>query len=500
MDSDEQVAEAWRSGTPLPRLRELAGRDARLARIVASRIDLPSEFAEELAERAAGLGAPWLGVQRALAAQPATPAARLALLAAHPDASVRRVVAVHRETPEKSLTVLADDESATVRRSLAARERLPYEVATRLLADESGEVRLTMVRRVDARPEELRALAIDPDVRVRRVVAALGYADGADLTDPDAGVRRNAVRRRSFAELAPRLASLVRDEDLGVRELVAVRYRNQDPVALAVLATDAESSVRRGAAGNPFTPVGHLIALADDADLEVLCALGRNEFAPAQALAGLVDTITDRYADAARQEGYALDQVGNLVHDVLGHPATPPESLRRLHALGPSHFHEGNAMSQPNWPADLLIDFGLSYCASTVDTDEERASFAAVGAARHTAPLQEVLASMVRSPIYYLRGAVANRHVPPEALAEYARGADPEVDGYHLDDLAANPALPLEIQLAWATSGSRCRGLLKNPELPDAVLAVITEDEHWADEARLIVTVRAHRAAGETPC
>jgi hypothetical protein len=377
---------------------------------------------------------------------------------------------------------------------------LPSKVAARLLADESGDVRLTMARRVDARPEQLRALATDPDARVRRVVAALGHAGGADLTDPDAGVRRNAVRSRRFAELAPWLAALVRDEDRGVRELVAAQYRNQDPAALAVLAADAESTVRCEVAANPFTPVRHLIALAGDADLEVLCALSRNKLAPPQALARLVDTVADRYAEAARKPYQLGDQVGSLVYDVLGHPATPPESLRRLHALGPSCFHEGNAMSQPNWPADMLIDFGLSYCASTVDPGEERASFTAIDAARHTAPPEEVLAAMVRSPIYYLRAAVANRHVPPEALAEYARTADPEMENHHLDGLAANPALPLEIQLAWATAGSRCYDLLKNPELPDAVLAVIAENEHWADEARLIMAARAHRAGGETPC
>jgi hypothetical protein len=501
MENDGTAAEARRPGTPIPRLRELAEQEPWLARIVASRIGLPADLAEEIAARAAaGEGDSWAGVLRAVAAQPATSADRLALLATHPDPSVRGVVAVHRSTPKSALKLLAADGSVAVRRALAARERLPRRLAERLLVDASGDVRLTMARRIDAQPEQLRSLAGDPDPRVRRVVAALGHAGGADLSDPDPVVRRNAVRSRDFAGLGPVLADLARDEDPGVRALAAEQHRNEDPVSLAVLAEDREPSVRIVAAGNWFTPVEQLTALAADPDLRVLCALSDNEFAPPQTLARLVETVEERYADAVPTADDPSDGVRRLVVNLLDHQAAPPESLRRLHALRPCHFHPGNAMSQPNWPGDMVVDFGLEYCASTIEGEAERASFAEVHAARHGGRLTDALCAMVRSPVYYLRAAVANRHVPAEVLAEFARTADRELDGYHLDDLAANPALPLEVQLDWANAGERCSYLLRNPELPEPVLRVLSDQPDEAFAARHVLAVRAHREGTEESC
>ncbi|MFD9515892.1 hypothetical protein [Streptomyces sp. NPDC059979] len=504
MDMDDEVAEAWRPATPPARLRELAARAPETARIVASRIGLSAELAEEVAGRAVAGGPDWFGVLRALAAHPATSSERLAEFAAHPEESVRRVAAVHRATPKATVKTLARDSSAAVRRALAGREKLPRKVAALLVADDSAEVRLALVRRVGARPEHLRALASDPDVRVRRVVAALGHAGDADLTDPDPGVRRTAVDKRPAAELVPWLDDLARDPDCRVRELIAQRYHNRTPAVLARLAADAEPSVRAAAAANAFTPVQQLTELAGDQSLAVLVAISENTTAPPEALARLVDTIAHSFGHdesvAGQQE---REEVQRLVYEALQHPATPPESLRTLHALDLwPYFHPGNAMAQPNWPPDLLVEFGLSYCASTVSGKAERKSFAAIDEARHTEPLGDVLAAMVRSPIYYLRRAVTNRHTPPEALAEFVRDPARADDTSHLDAIAANPATPVEILLAWAEAGVRHHDMLKNPALPEPVLAAITAcpDTWYAAEAHWLLEVRELRAGTETPC
>ncbi|MFE5809763.1 hypothetical protein [Streptomyces sp. NPDC056491] len=503
MDIDGDVAEAWRPATPLSRLRELAAQAPGPARIVASRIGLPAELAEEVAARAVARGPAWFGVLRALAAHPATSAERLAELAAHPEESVRRVVAVHRATPKTALKALARDGSAAVRRALAGREKLPRKVAALLVTDTSAEVRLTLVRRIDARPEHLRALATDPDARVRRVVAALGHAGEADLTDPDPGVRRNAVNKRSAGELAPLLDVLAQDPDTRVRELMGQQYHNRTPAVLARLAADPEPCVRAAAAANAFTPVQQLTELAGDPSLAVLVAISQNTTAPPETLARLVDTITRSFGNGESIAHEQEQDVQRLAYAALEHPATPPESLRALHALGLwPYFHPGNAMDQPNWPADLLVEFGLTYCAGTVSGQAEIESFAAIDDARHTEPLGDVLAAMAHSPIYYLRRAVANRHTPPEALAAFVRDPARVEDTNLLNDIAKNPATPVEILLAWAEAGVRQYRMLENPALPEPVLAAIAAgtDASDAAQARAMLEVRALRAGTETPC
>ncbi len=235
----------------------------------------------------------------------------------------------------------------------------------------------------------------------------------------------------------------------------------------------------------------------------MLVAISQNATAPPETLARLVDTITRSFGDSGSIAHGQEEDVQRLAYAALEHPATPPESLRALHALDLwPYFHPGNAMDQPNWPADLLVEFGLTYCAGTVSGKAEIESFAAIDDARHTEPLEDVLAAMARSPIYYLRRAVANRHTPPEALAEFVRDPARAEDTGLLNDIAKNPATPIEILLAWAEAGVRQNGMLKNPALPEPVLAAIAAGTDTSDaaQARAMLEVRALRAGTETPC
>ncbi|MGX2994836.1 hypothetical protein JNUCC64_11135 [Streptomyces sp. JNUCC 64] len=502
-DVGERVAEAWRPGTPPERLRELAEPDARIARIVASRIALPPDLAEELAGWAADRGEAWWGVTRALAAQPAASAARLAGYATHPDASVRRVAAVHRDTPRGALEELAGDGATAVRRALAGREELPDGLVTRLAGDAAGDVRLTVARRTDADPAVLRSLAADEDPRVRRVVAALGHGGGAEFDDEDPVVRRNAVRRAGPEVIAPLVAALARDLDPGVRALAAEECRNRDPLALSVFAADRHPGVRRRAAANRFTPVLSLTALADDEDPEVREALVHNTSAPPEALVRLADGLLARWhPDDPDTGGFGLGR-RPLVFALLDHPATPPGTLRRLYERGPSGFHQGNAVSGPNWPPELMARFALDHCAGLLDSEEERASHTAIDRALGTARVEEVLTAMVHSPVYWLRGAVANRHVPPGVLADCAAEVDRGERTDHVEGLAANPALPPAVQVRWARAGIRLYNLLSNPGLCEGALRAVADgpDPYWAEEARLTLEVREHRTGTEeVPC
>lgn len=501
---DELVSEAWRAATPKSRLRELAAKDPHLARIVASRIGLSAKLAEELAVRASGAdgtaqadaapGDVW--VLRALAAQPATSPHRLTLLARHPDEQVRRAVALHRSTPKPALKVLLGDASAEVRRALAAREKLPRKIAAALLADASADVRLALARRFEADPDHLRALAADPDPRIRRVVAALGYADGADLTDDDVRTRRIAVDRSGLEELAPHLDRMVRDPDARVRQLCAYMRHNHSPAPLAVLAADPVPTVREYAAMNWYTPAEALSALAGDTDLRVLERISDNPFTPPQALAALVETVPSNL------DGSSPGPMRNIISQLLDHPAIPPEALRALYAKNPPYFHMSNAMGQSNWPPDLVIEFALSYSAPVEGEDELR-SYSEIDAARRSEPLDQVLATMLTSPIHYARrAAAANRHTPPHALAEYVRTADPEREQYSLDGVARNPSTPVEILNAWAAAGERHYELLKNPYLAASVLETIaaSDSTSYASQARQALEVQGYRAGTEETC
>jgi hypothetical protein len=504
-EMDELVSEAWRAATPKSRLRELADQDPRLARIVASRIGLSAKLAEELAVRASGAGGSDsaegtaqgdVRVLRALAAQPATSPQRLTLLAQHADEQVRRSVALHRSTPKPALRVLLGDASAEVRRALAAREKLPRKIAAALLTDASADVRLALARRFEANPDHLRALARDPDPRIRRVVAALGHADGADLSDDDVRTRRIAVDRCGLEELAPHLDRLVRDPDAGVRQLCAYMRHNHSPAPLAVLAADPVPTVREYAAMNWYTPAEALAALAGDTDLRVLERISDNPFTPPQALAAVVEAVPSDL------DGSSPSPMRSIISQLLDHPAIPPEALRALYAKNPPYFHMNDAMGQSNWPPDLVIEFALSYSAP-VEGEEELRSYAEIDAARRSEPLDQVLATMLSSPIHCARrAAAANRHTPPQALAEYVRTADPEREEYGLDGVARNPSTPVEILNAWAAAGERHYELLKNPYLAASVLEAIAADDstEYASQARRILEVRGYRAGTEETC
>jgi hypothetical protein len=501
---EDLKVEARSSGTPVARLRELAGRDPGLARIVAMRIGLPAELAEELADVAEARGD--VGTLRALAAHPVVTAERLAVLAGHADAGVRRAVALHRATPKRVLRGLAGDPDPAVRRGLAAREKLPKSIAGALLADESGDVRLTLARRHNARPEHLRALADDPDPRVRRLVTRLGYVGAAALTDSEPSVRRAAVDGCGVEQLAPHLDRIVRDPDARIRALAAEMNRNHSPEALAVLAADPDPAVRRAAAENWFTPEAALVALASDAEPAVLAGVCQNPFAPPHALAKIVEaapagvTYSTLPVMVGGENSFRWQDVFFGLRD---HPRIWPESLRALRAKDPYSFQDDNAIYLANCPPDLLIECALSRCVGGLEGEEEHESWEQIDRAREKLAPPQVLAMMARSPIYSLRaGAAANRHTPPEAIAEYVRTADPEQERYTLDGVAANPATPVEILLDWASAGVRHHEMLQNPDLPEPVLRIIAADgnDYDAEKARLVLAVRAARTGTEEEC
>ncbi|WP_329562379.1 HEAT repeat domain-containing protein [Kitasatospora sp. NBC_01266] len=515
MEMESLINEAWRPTTTTPRLRELAAEDPRLARIVAGRIGLSAEFAEELAAWADSADAHGavtdgadtglaeanlnrIGMVRALAAQPATSPERLALYAGHPDEQVRHFVALHRGTPKAALEMLAADDSPAVRWALAAREELPEKIADKLLTDSAADVRLALIQRSVVQEAHLQALATDPDPRIRRVVAELGYAGDADLLDEDPRVRQVAVRSRDLDALAAHLERLVRDPDQLVRELCASSERNRDGALLAVLATDSVPAVRKEVAANWHTPVESLIALAGDECQEVLEVLSKNPFAPPQALSVILETVP--------QDFDSLDHsiTRFIIYNLLRNPAISCETMRALYAKNPFQHVKVAALSEPNCPPDVALRFAVDYYAHLAGNDEARRSFADVEAAlRDGRPLGPVLAELLSSPDHYLRGvAAANRHTPPEALAHYAHTTDPKLGDYSLNDVAKNPATPLEILEDWARADERQSKMLGNPYLPESVFEIIAtgEDERRARVARRILAVRTHRAGTEHTC
>jgi len=217
-----------------------------------------------------------------------------------------------------------------------------------------------------------------------------------------------------------------------------------------------------------------------------------NELAPPQVIARLG-------AYLARSD-FAIDHNRELLYKTIDHPAAPPETLRALHAKGIPNFNPSDMTEQPNWPADVLISAALSYAINLIE-DEDRPIFGTIAAtAKHVtadpASAADVLAAMLASRIYHLqRFAAASRFTPPEALAACVSNPH-DTNSYILDSIARNPATPIEVlQQFYESDDKRIHEMLKNPELPDAVLEWIRRDHgKYGFKARIMLEIRRGRA------
>lgn len=250
---------------------------------------------------------------------------------------------------------------------IAGNPSLPADVVVLLAADPDAEVREEIARRADLGPAELRALAEDPDPRVRLAVsvhpgwteeerAGIDYevpVDGpfyhwpAPLT-PEApeAVRRNALSshpllRRRAARVHTLPADLVRllaaDDDLGVRVLLAQHHPDAPAELMLRCFLEYTGPGRADLLARPDFPTDGLAVHADDEDPEVRALAARDpRLAPETAERLTRDPDPVVRAAGARHPKLPAARLAELLddeelaHHAAANPALEVGAIRRL--------------------------------------------------------------------------------------------------------------------------------------------------------------------------
>lgn len=151
--------------------------------------------------------------QRAVAANPATPAATLTALAGDPDSDARVAVAANPVTPAAVLTTLAGDYDSSVRRRVAANPATPAATLTTLVGDESWHVSIAAASN-PATPAETLSSDRQADVQLAAARAELRRALATETPSPE----QSAVIQSWIDELQGGLAEPVVLKDVSDSE------------------------------------------------------------------------------------------------------------------------------------------------------------------------------------------------------------------------------------------------------------------------------------------
>jgi hypothetical protein len=261
-------------------------------------------------------------------------------------------------------------------------------------------------------------------------------------------------------------------------------------------ARDPSAKVRATLGGSPFTPERILLQLAQEKNWDINKELAGNGFASAAVL----DYVADQVPKLRGNDiPHADARINDTIDALLSNLHSNPETLRKLHGKGIAYFHFANAWhNSPNWPADMLIDFALQYAFDTSDTPVEKKFWNKINQERAMKPPHEVLAMMLRGPIYYLRNAaVSSRFTPPQALEDYYRSGQARKDD-SLEELARNPATSkaLALEMIAKSKGSDLNSVMysmqKRVDLdPDLLRAMVVRGkQHKPLDGDLALHVR----------
>ncbi|WP_234382293.1 DUF2336 domain-containing protein [Streptomyces dysideae] len=249
---------------------------------LAARPDLPPEVCERLAVDAAP------GVRADLAENPTIDDAVIRVLAGDRDHEVRRGLAHNPRVPLDVLTYLADNTKigATLLPRIAAAS--PVEVEE-LAQSPDPAVRMLLAQRRDL-PAGIRdALAIDPDAKVVKSVAAHPGLSEAQLR---AMVDRHGVqvvaKVASNPDATPALLEDLTRREPSVRKALREVARHRRATAPALLACLADNRARPIAAGHPSLPPQVVAELLTDTDGQVVEAAAANPSLPFAVMSELV--------------------------------------------------------------------------------------------------------------------------------------------------------------------------------------------------------------------
>ncbi len=187
----------------------------------------------------------------------------LAFLSKHPDIGVRKAVASNPFTPAKVLEGLSQDSYESVRWAVASNEATPAMVLETLATNSS--VRGAVASNIATPAAVLSNLAKDTDSWVRRAVASNEAAPGTVLADlamhSDSWVREAVASNKSTPEAV--LEALAKDKDDSVLQAVGSNEATPVPVLENLAKYQGDSwRVFEALAGNPSSPACLLEMLA----------------------------------------------------------------------------------------------------------------------------------------------------------------------------------------------------------------------------------------------
>ncbi|MCU0756109.1 MAG: hypothetical protein MUE46_13440 [Xanthomonadales bacterium] len=482
MDLKTLRAEAKAVHTSDARLLELLKIDPALSRTILGRPHLSDAIYAHLLQLN---GIPTL---RLMATLSHAPPHQMRQLAQHKNLNVVKALAANPALPTDTLQLLAQHPKTTVREVIAARSGLNPPTRAALLADKDAAVRVAMVTNPDVSAAEQEALLDDPSPEVRARLAGIRsparYAHRL-LHDHHPAVLAQAIRHADQTDVSPHFARLMANPEPRVR--LACLIRLDDPQLLdAAARSERHVELLRWVARSLFTPAAALAGLVEIDDESVQEALAGNPFASASTLHALAQKI--RISRDNQKVADAL--IENL--------ATAPETLMLLLQSGYTIYNNANAWgSTPNWPAEFVVRLARTYYRYR-DADEppevlaDQQHFDRIA---NALPAVEVLRFMATSHLYYhTDAAVGNRNTPSEAIAAFHAKRNLAEHKYTIEDMARNPATPIEILRELIPTHARY--LLNNPFLPDSILDALPADacsaSYWnADQLR-----RARRLRG----
>jgi hypothetical protein len=303
------------------------------------------------------------------------------------------------------------------------------------------------------------------------------------LSSKDAKVRLEALQYHDPKLWKDFVKLLVKDPDAEVRECLA-NYYLQDSIfdsnrveLIESFANDPDERVKAAIARSSIAPEQTILRLIAQRRWRINHAAAGNVQRGTQILEAVLAQVPPL---AKGQEKHDNDELWGAIFSLKKNPLMTPEMLRTLYEKGIPYFSERNALSDnQNWPADLVIQFGLKDTEKDLAGPKEEKFWKQINNDKTNKDHVLLLGFMLEGPVAGLRTAgVASRFTPAKALDKYFRSGLAAQDT-NLEFLARNVATSKEVRLEMvkktpvSDAGRVFSRLLANPDVETEVVEVI---------------------------
>jgi hypothetical protein len=471
------------------------------------------------------------------AANPATPGARLKLLASHGEREVRALVAANPNTPTETLLHLAahlpeavlqnpvldlllienpnlfSEMPAYARQSLLASPEVPQGFLRWVSKKGDEAALLALTQNPSTRPEMLeglfkhvsgkvaetaklhRAFEAESDQKMALLLAEV-ESDSADLYD------------LLLADLIPDwlIPRLAREPDVELRRALARHPRTPADV-LGWLRADEDEEVRKNAAANPRTSPEAMLFFerleqGEQVEDRELLALSRGQLWARQLVAQCAGASVELLEGLAQDQAWQVRQVvatnsklgpqwlealsrdsdRDVRQAVAANPNTPPAVLEHLLGDETEEVRQ-SARKNPQVPLATLqllerLEQGQTLAPEILESLAAQSDWGRRLAANNPGASQDLLFSFREHPDWHTRlGVAKNPTCPAATLETLSRDTDPDVRqavGSH----PSSPATVLEALLRDDNYEVR-RSIARNPQAPQPILQQLVADDHW---------------------